>query len=115
MTATGLGAGWDIRCFYPQPMLGPPEFFEFLDGGGGRLGQPCPCTLVFGLIRAVACEYECACPGPPPEIYYSTIKCRIQDPYAHRLCPATIIQFVRPSLIDINLPPPGFCGPILPH
>jgi len=19
------GAGWDIRCFYPQPMLGPPD------------------------------------------------------------------------------------------
>ena len=71
----------------------------------------CPCVKEAGLIRGIACVYGCTCPDGTKKI--TIVKCRLSDPYANQLCPATYtISVFAGSVVNANTPAPGFCGPI---
>jgi RHS repeat-associated protein len=78
------------------------------------LGEQCPCVKEAGLIRGISCVYGCTCPDGHK--YITIVKCRLTDPYANKICPATYTITVRAgAVIEPDVPAPGFCGPVKPN
>jgi RHS repeat-associated protein len=78
------------------------------------LGEQCPCVKEAGLIKGISCVYGCTCPDGHK--YITIVKCRLTDPYAGQICPATYTITVRAgAVVQPDVPAPGFCGPVKPN